>query len=363
MAIQREIKSYKSGDEQKIVGIYNSAFGSDFPFFYRTEESWLWRYVNRPLFEPNSILIAEEDGKAVASVVMTYANLMIEGVPRSFALVDDVATLPEYRNKGYATALMERAVEIAEEKQCYAIHLVADPDGPASRIYEKIGFSTITKLDFMQSPLRIYELAKAVGVRYYIPLLFLNSWMRLKEHRNNNRKFVINVVSGRELLKALVTNQENYNIRNGSIEIDDDYATWMIEKRPTGKMMGITATKDDEAIGMMTVSAHEMKTRSGTFQIGNIANIAGTHEFWTEEVLWGLLQTTREVAKETLNCSLASIAVDERDTKLKNACIHSRFHQLRHGAAMIHPLANSDKLREIKSSIWSQPLETMVADP
>jgi hypothetical protein len=120
---------------------------------------------------------------------------------------------------------------------------------------------------------------------------------------------------------------------------------------------------DDEIVGMMSVSAHEMKTKSGAFHVGNIANIAVSDEFWIEEVLCSLLRKAREIAKDTLNCALASVAVDERDTILKDACIHSRFYPLRNVAAMIHPLSNPDRLQEIKSSLWAQPLETMVADP
>ena len=136
MTNSREVRHYKPGDEGIIIEIYNSAFGSNPPFFPRTEESWHWRYVRRPNFDPKSVLIAEEDGKAVASVVVTYANIMIDGTPRHFAMIDDVATLPDFRRRGHASALVERAIEIAAENGCYAVHLVADPKGSAIRIYE-----------------------------------------------------------------------------------------------------------------------------------------------------------------------------------------------------------------------------------
>jgi hypothetical protein len=55
--------------------------------------------------------------------------------------------------------------------------------------------------------------------------------------------------------------------------------------------------------------------------------------------------------------------VDARDSIFEKACRRSRFHPLSHGAAMIHPLTNSDRLPEIKNSLWNQPVETVVADP
>ena len=40
-----------------------------------------------------------------------------------FAVVENVVTHINYRNKGYASALLERATEIAKERRCYKIFL------------------------------------------------------------------------------------------------------------------------------------------------------------------------------------------------------------------------------------------------
>jgi ribosomal protein S18 acetylase RimI-like enzyme len=357
----REIRHYQPGDEQKIVEIYNSAFGSYAPFFPRTEESWLWRYVNRPNFDPKSVLIAEEGRLAVSSLVMTYAQIRVSEVPRKIALIDDVATLPEYRSRGHATALLKRAIEIATEKECYTIHLTANPKGSAIGIYEKLGFDVITELILMESILHIYGLTKAVGFRYYVPLLFLNSWTRLKEKRTCKLDF--DIVSGEALRKAFHTCQRNYPSHNGFIHMDDEYFNWMIERRSIGKIIGLKATLKEKLVGCVSISVHSMESKNHTFKVGNIGNLMITDEYWTQRVLSEFLQTARHVSKDTLDCVLLSVATDARDTILVNACKKSRFYPLSHGAAMIHSLGNPDRLFEIKNQLWAQPLETLVADP
>jgi ribosomal protein S18 acetylase RimI-like enzyme len=361
MINNRNIRHYRPGDAQTIVEIYNSAFGSNPPFFSRTEESWLWRYVSRPGFDPESVLIAEEAGKAVSSLVMTYAMIRIAGIPRKVALIDDVTTLPEYRGKGHATALIECALDIARKKECYVVHLTANPKESAIRIYEKLGFSIIADLNLMESILHVYDLTKAVGFRLFIPALFLNSWMRLKEKHAG--KIEIEIVSGATLKKAFITSQKNYPSRSGLIIMDEEYLDWMILRRPVGKIIGLTATVNNELVGMVSISVHTMKIENHQFKIGSIANLIISDKFWTNEVLTDFLQTARSVAKDTLGCALANIAVDSRDITLNNACRHSRFYPLSSSAAMVHPLMKSDRLSEIKRSLWSQPLETMVADP
>jgi ribosomal protein S18 acetylase RimI-like enzyme len=358
----RKIRHYEAGDAQTIVKIYNSAFGKYLPFFPRTEESWVWRYANRPDFDPESVLFVEEEGKAVSSLVITYAKMMISGILRKVALIDDVATLPDFQRRGHSSDLVKRAIEIASEKECYAVHLVANPKGSAIRIYEKLGFKSITDLKLMESILRPYDLSKAVGYRYYFPMLFLNSWMRLREKKRNG--FAIEMVFGRDLTRTILACQENYpRERNGFIEMDEDYIDWMTKQRPVGKLIGLTASIEDELVGMLTISVHTLESRRIPFQAGNIGNLLISEQFWTQKVLSEFLQTARLVAKDTLGCILASIAVDTKDTILNDACKESRFYPLSQAVAMIHPLENEERIHAFKNILWAQPLETVFADP
>ena len=66
------------------------------------------------------LLVAVEDGKAVSSVQMAIIESLTHNV-RPFAIIENVVTHAQYRNRGYASALLERASEIARERDCYKV--------------------------------------------------------------------------------------------------------------------------------------------------------------------------------------------------------------------------------------------------
>ena len=68
------------------------------------------------------LLVAVEDGKAVSSIQMAIIESLTHNV-RPFAVIENVVTHAEYRNRGYASALLERASEIARERRCYKVSL------------------------------------------------------------------------------------------------------------------------------------------------------------------------------------------------------------------------------------------------
>ena len=76
-----------------------------------------------------------EDGEVVSS-----AQLYSDG---STAQVEDVATLPAYRGRGYAKALVTRAVEEAVAGNHGFIFLVADGDDWPKKLYNRLGFEEV----------------------------------------------------------------------------------------------------------------------------------------------------------------------------------------------------------------------------
>ena len=75
------------------------------------------------------------DGEAVA-----YADLYLgDGV----AQIEDVFTVEEHRNHGYASAIVLRAIEEAQRESAELIFLAADADDWPRLLYERLGFDTI----------------------------------------------------------------------------------------------------------------------------------------------------------------------------------------------------------------------------
>ena len=68
------------------------------------------------------LLVAEEKGKVVSSVQMAIIESLTHNI-RPFAVIENVVTHIDYRNKGYASALLDEASEIAKERRCYKVFL------------------------------------------------------------------------------------------------------------------------------------------------------------------------------------------------------------------------------------------------
>lgn len=72
--------------------------------------------------ENMQLLVLEIDGKVVSTVQMAIVENLTHNI-RPFAVIENVVTHAEYRGKGYASALLQKATEIAKERGCYKLSL------------------------------------------------------------------------------------------------------------------------------------------------------------------------------------------------------------------------------------------------
>ena len=68
------------------------------------------------------LLVLETNDTVVASVQMAIIESLTHNVS-PFAIIENVVTHADYRNRGYASALLAKATEIAKEKGCYKMSL------------------------------------------------------------------------------------------------------------------------------------------------------------------------------------------------------------------------------------------------
>jgi len=59
----------------------------------------------------------------------------------SVAGIYGVATLPDFRRRGVASAIVAHIAQLAWEKGCDTVFLSSEPDGEAARMYERMGFA------------------------------------------------------------------------------------------------------------------------------------------------------------------------------------------------------------------------------
>lgn len=96
------------------------------------------------------IFVAEENGQLVSSCVCVIIPNLTRGV-RPYAFVENVVTHKDYRNRGYATAVLEKAKQIAEKNHCYKMMLLTGAkDEKTLRFYQKSGYNSSDKTAFIQ---------------------------------------------------------------------------------------------------------------------------------------------------------------------------------------------------------------------
>jgi ribosomal protein S18 acetylase RimI-like enzyme len=68
------------------------------------------------------------------------------------AYLDNVATFPKARDKGYASALTTHAVATALARDAEHVYLLADPDGPVA-MYQRLGFREVGRVGSTKGPI------------------------------------------------------------------------------------------------------------------------------------------------------------------------------------------------------------------
>ena len=95
------------------------------------------------------IIVYEEKGEIVSSCVCVIVPNLTHG-QRPYALIENVITDERYRKKGYATACLDFAKEIAKKESCYKIMLMTGSKEESKlNFYKKAGYNSNDKTAFI----------------------------------------------------------------------------------------------------------------------------------------------------------------------------------------------------------------------
>ena len=119
------------------------------PFPEKTEEiQKLWQSILQD--ENHHIIVAEEDGKIVASCVCVIIPNLTHG-QQPYAFIENVITDEAYRQNGYGSACLDYAKEIAQKENCYKMMLLTGSKKESTlKFYEKAGYNSNDKTAFIQ---------------------------------------------------------------------------------------------------------------------------------------------------------------------------------------------------------------------
>ena len=98
------------------------------------------------------VVVAEIDGYLASTcMIALVANLASAGRP--FALIEHVVTLPDFRGRGLARAVMQNALEFAWSQDSCKVVLLSGMQRPdAHRLYEALGFRGDVERGFVIKP-------------------------------------------------------------------------------------------------------------------------------------------------------------------------------------------------------------------
>jgi len=107
----------------------------------------LWGDISndQSLFYP----VVEVDGRIVSSCTLAIIKNLTRGL-RPYGIIENVISHPDYRKKGYGTMVLQKAVDIANEKGCYKVMLMTgQKDEETLRFYDQAGFVRDIKTGFI----------------------------------------------------------------------------------------------------------------------------------------------------------------------------------------------------------------------
>jgi ribosomal protein S18 acetylase RimI-like enzyme len=125
-------------EEEAILGTRPEGFEALIRRLYRPDLRLLLGLAALVHRSPFHLYIAEEDGTIAGSTLLAFA-------PRA-GFLSTVVVAPEFRRRGYAKALLERAHrETARRGRPYVALRVLEGNAPARRLYEALGYRTLDR--------------------------------------------------------------------------------------------------------------------------------------------------------------------------------------------------------------------------
>ncbi|MBR4622673.1 MAG: GNAT family N-acetyltransferase [Ruminococcus sp.] len=141
------IREITENDLDGLLKLYMQLHDNPFP----EKDDKLLDIWNSILSDKNHhVIVAEENGAIVSSCVCVVIPNLTRG-QRPYAFIENVITDKEHRKKGFATACLDHAKEIASKENCYKIMLLTGSKEKATLdFYEQAGFNKNDKTAFVQ---------------------------------------------------------------------------------------------------------------------------------------------------------------------------------------------------------------------
>ena len=145
--MKNKVGEANKNDLDEILGLYLYLHEKSIP-----EDSQELRNTWDDIINDNNhhLIVCEVDGKLVASCVCVIIPNLTRNV-RPYAFVENVVTHGDYRKKGYATACLNFAKQIAKKNNCYKMMLLTGSKEESTlNFYLNAGYNSSDKTAFIQ---------------------------------------------------------------------------------------------------------------------------------------------------------------------------------------------------------------------
>lgn len=142
-----EIRDARRNDINQLLELYTHLHNNPIPEINdRVKATW-----NKIIDDKNHhVIIGLLNNRAISSCVLLIVPNMTWG-QRPYALIENVITHSNYRNKGYASAVLNYAKRIAIDNNCYKIMLMTGSKEKSTLdFYRKAGYNSEDKTAFIQ---------------------------------------------------------------------------------------------------------------------------------------------------------------------------------------------------------------------
>ena len=140
-------RTVRADELNELLGLYRM-LNPDDPRLERTEELHeQWQGMVRD--DSLEIVVVEDEGRLVSSCVLSITENLTRNA-RPFGVIENVITHEEHRKQGFGERCLEKAIEIAESRDCYKIMLLTGSNQEwKHEFYEGCGFDKREKTGFV----------------------------------------------------------------------------------------------------------------------------------------------------------------------------------------------------------------------
>lgn len=141
------IREIKTNELNKLLELYTHLHELGVPEHSENLEK-TWNAICND--ENHHIIVSEIEGKIVSSCVCVIIPNLTRNI-RPYAFIENVVTHTDYRRKGYATACLNYAKELAQKADCYKMMLLTGSKNEGTlNFYKKAGYNSEDKTAFIQ---------------------------------------------------------------------------------------------------------------------------------------------------------------------------------------------------------------------